>query len=105
ERQGIPGGDGQSSKEIESRQGTDGAGMPSVRLRPASDRSRADSWSGSVAGVALFRVSVNMRERRVGRGIPLGLAIVLTFVSGLRPLVRAQAPARGQNVVPVYEGF
>ena len=48
-----------------------------------------------------------MRERHVGRGIPLGLAIVLAFVStsALLPPVRAQAPARGQNVVPVYEGF
>ena len=50
---------------------------------------------------------MNRRERRVARGIPLGFAIVLACVSAsaVLPPVRAQAPARGQNVVPVYEGF
>ncbi len=53
------------------------------------------------------QVHVNTRERRVGRGLPLGVAIAVSFLSSsaLLPSLGAQAPARGQNVVPVYEGF
>jgi hypothetical protein len=41
------------------------------------------------------------------RGLPieLTLALAVAAVGVSLPTVRAQAPARGQNVVPVYEGF
>ena len=41
------------------------------------------------------------------RGLPieLTLALAVAAVGVSLPSVRAQAPARGQNVVPVFEGF
>ena len=48
-----------------------------------------------------------MRERMVVRGLPSWLALGLWCVAAasLTPAVGAQAPSRGQSVVPVYEGF
>jgi len=48
-----------------------------------------------------------MRERIVVRGLLFWLALGLWCVAAasLTPVVDAQAPSRGQSVVPVYEGF
>ncbi len=47
-------------------------------------------------------------ERRCGLGISVGFAVIAALAAATvisLPPVHAQAPARGQNVVPVYEGF
>jgi hypothetical protein len=46
-------------------------------------------------------------RKHPGRGIPVGLAVigVLAAATTWLPPIRAQAPARGQSVTPVYEGF
>jgi hypothetical protein len=44
-------------------------------------------------------------ERRLMRGIPIGFAVMAAVAAISLPAVRAQAPSRGQNAVPVYEGF
>src|SRR5580692_10792185 len=48
-----------------------------------------------------------MSISRLSRTLPAAaaVAIALTAATGFPIPIRAQAPARGQNVVPVYEGF
>ena len=92
-----------AAEAAEPRERRGRARMPALRLRQAPDCSRGAPRTAAptalVNGIDAFHVFLASAPRLRASGSLLGVSVVSS------PSASAQAPARGQNVVPVYEGF